>query len=75
MERTTNGVTANSTEAVEQLHDQLRTSLAALVTSEDWQQALEVAAPVPQLLVLQQPVIWAQAQTRGFMPPMAPART
>lgn len=59
---------SRSSEVVERLHDQLRASLAALVTSEDWQQALEVAARFHNYSFSNSQLIWAQAQARGFTP-------
>lgn len=69
MSSPSHGETASrSSEAVERLHDQLQASLAALVTSEDWQQALEVAARFHNYSFSNSQLIWAQAQMRGFTP-------
>lgn len=63
------GATASgSSEAVERLHDQLQASLGALVTSDEWQQALEVAARFHNYSFSNSQLIWAQAQERGFAP-------
>jgi DNA primase catalytic core len=69
MERTTDtGSPQRSTEAVERLHDQLEASLTALVTSEDWRRALEVAAKFHGYSFANTQLIWAQAQAGGFTP-------
>lgn len=60
--------TSRSSEAAEALHDQLQASLAALVTSDDWRQALEVAARFHNYSFSNSQLIWAQAQQRGFSP-------
>lgn len=60
--------TSGSSEAVERLHDQLQASLAALVTSDDWQHALDVAARFHHYSFSNSQLIWAQAQARGFSP-------
>ena len=56
------------TEALERLHGQLRESLHALVTSEDWQQALAVAARFHHYSFANTQLIWSQAVSRGFQP-------
>jgi len=56
------------TEAVERLHGQLRDSLHALVTSEDWHQALSVAARFHDYSFANTQLIWSQAVSRGFDP-------
>jgi DNA primase len=53
---------------VERLHGQLRDSLHALVTSEDWQQALAVAARFHDYSFANTQLIWSQAISRGFHP-------
>lgn len=68
MGRTSHGATPNSSEAVERLHDQLQASLAALVTSEDWQQALEVAARFHNYSFSNSQLIWTQTRARGLTP-------
>jgi DNA primase len=55
-------------EAVERLHQQLRVSLHALVTSEDWRQALAVAARFHDYSFANTRLIWSQAAARGFAP-------
>ena len=55
-------------EAVERLHKQLRESLDSLVTSEDWQQALAVAARFHDYSFANTQLIWSQATARGFTP-------
>ena len=55
-------------EAVERLHDQLQTSLRELVTSEDWQRALAVAARFHDYSFANSRLIWAQALARGITP-------
>jgi len=55
-------------EAVERLHGQLQESLHALVTSEDWQQALSVAAQFHDYSFANTQLIWSQAVSRGFHP-------
>jgi hypothetical protein len=56
------------TEAVERLHDQLQTSLRELVTSEDWQRALAVAARFHDYSFANSRLIWAQSLARGITP-------
>jgi len=53
---------------VERLHGQLRESLHALVTSEDWQQALAVAARFHDYSFANTQLVWSQAVSRGFHP-------
>lgn len=55
-------------EAVERLHQQLRESLHALVTSEDWRKALAVAARFHDYSFANTQLIWSQALARGFEP-------
>ena len=55
-------------EAVERLHEQLQESLRALVTSQDWQQALAVAARFHDYSFANTQLIWLQAAARGFRP-------
>jgi DNA primase catalytic core len=69
MQRTSNpGRPGWSSEAVEHLHEQLQASLTALVTSEDWKKALEVAARFHGYSFANTQLIWAQAQAMGFTP-------
>jgi DNA primase len=58
----------NRSETVERLHDQLQASLQELVTSEDWQQALAVAARFHNYSFSNTQLIRAQALARGFTP-------
>jgi antirestriction protein ArdC len=53
---------------VERLHQQLRESIHALVTSEDWRQALAVAARFHHYSFANTQLIWSQAEVRGLMP-------
>lgn len=53
---------------MERLHQQLRESLSALVTSEDWQRALAVAARFHDYSFANTQLIWSQALARGFEP-------
>ncbi|MDF1598137.1 MAG: ArdC-like ssDNA-binding domain-containing protein, partial [Acidimicrobiia bacterium] len=53
---------------MERLHDQLQTSLRELVTSEDWQRALAVAARFHDYSFANSRLIWSQAISRGFQP-------
>lgn len=53
---------------MERLHEQLQASLATLVTSEDWKEALEVAARFHGYSFANTQLIWAQAQASGFTP-------
>ena len=55
-------------DAIERLHEHLQESLRALVTSEDWRQALEVAARFHDYSFANTRLIWAQATARGFTP-------
>jgi DNA primase len=50
------------------LHEQLKESLRTLVSSEDWRQALEVAARFHNYSFANTRLIWAQAAARGFTP-------
>ncbi len=60
--------TTNHSDAVERLHAQLQDSLQELVTSEDWQQALAVAARFHDYSFSNTQLIWAQSLARGFTP-------
>lgn len=53
---------------VEQLHAELQDSLRGLVSSEDWQQALAVAARFHDYSFANTQLIWSQAMARGFEP-------
>ena len=55
-------------EPVERLHEQLRESLQVLVTSEDWRQALAVAARFHDYSFANTRLIWSAAAVRGFAP-------
>ncbi|MCH7584624.1 MAG: toprim domain-containing protein [Acidobacteria bacterium] len=55
-------------EPVERLHEQLRESLQVLVTSEDWRQALAVAARFHDYSFANTRLIWSEAAARGFAP-------
>ena len=55
-------------EAVERLYDQLQTSLRELVTSEDWQRTLAVAARFHDYSFANSRLIWAHSVSRGFQP-------
>jgi DNA primase len=61
-------VRGRGADAVERLHEQLQVSLRALVSSEDWRQALEVAARFHDYSFANTQLIWAQAKARGFTP-------
>ncbi|MDF1597700.1 MAG: toprim domain-containing protein [Acidimicrobiia bacterium] len=60
--------TTNRNDAVERLHEQLQDSLQELVTSEDWQRALAVAARFHDYSFANTRLIWAQSLARGFTP-------
>ena len=60
--------TTDRSDVVDHLHDQLRDSLAELVTSEDWQRALAVAARFHDYSFANTRLIWAQSLARGFTP-------
>jgi DNA primase catalytic core len=60
--------TSNRSDAVERLHEQLQDSLQELVTSEDWQRALAVAARFHDYSFANTRLIWAQSLARGFTP-------
>jgi DNA primase catalytic core len=60
--------TTNPSDTVERLHQQLQDSLQELVTSEDWQQALAVAARFHDYSFSNTQLIWAQSLARGFTP-------
>ena len=69
MEPPANGrVEGEQREAVERLHDKLRQSVAALVTSEDWQQALAAAVRFRHYSFANTQLIAAQAAVQGFTP-------
>jgi len=53
---------------VDLLHQQLQDSLQELVTSEDWQRALSVAARFHDYSFANTRLIWAQSAARGFTP-------
>ncbi len=53
---------------MEQLHEQLQDSLQELVTSEDWQRALAVAARFHDYSFANTQLIWAQSLAHGFTP-------
>ena len=55
-------------DAVDRLHQQLQDSLQELVTSEDWQRALSVAARFHDYSFANTRLIWAQSSARGFTP-------
>jgi len=55
-------------EAVERLHVQLHDSLQELISSEDWQRALAVAARFHDYSFANTRLIWAQSLVRGFTP-------
>ena len=60
--------TTSRTDAVERLHEQLQDSLRELVTSEDWQRALAVAARFHDYSFANTQLIWAQSLARGITP-------
>src|SRR3990172_10173746 len=60
--------TTNRSDAVERLHEQLQDSLQELVTSEDWQRALAVAARFHDYSFANSRLIWAQSLARGITP-------
>ncbi|MEX1044168.1 MAG: ArdC family protein [Acidimicrobiia bacterium] len=60
--------TTNRSDAVERLHEQLQDPLQELVTSEDWQRALAVAAHFHDYSFANTRLIWAQSLARGFTP-------
>lgn len=62
------GKATSPSDAVERLHAQLQDSLQELVTSEDWQQALAVAARFHDYSFSNTQLIWAQSLARGFTP-------
>ena len=55
-------------DTVDRLHQQLQDSLQELVTSEDWQRALSVAARFHDYSFANTRLIWAQSAARGFTP-------
>jgi len=55
-------------DAVERLHDQLQDSLRELVTTEDWQRALAVAARFHDYSFANTRLIWVQSLAHGFTP-------
>ena len=60
--------TTRRADTVERLHEQLQTSLQELVTSEDWQRALSVAARFHDYSFANTQLIWAQSHARGVTP-------
>ena len=60
--------TTSRSDAVERLHEQLQDSLQDLITSEDWQRALAVAAHFHDYSFANTQLIWAQSLARGFTP-------
>ncbi len=60
--------TTSRDDAVDRLHQQLQDSLQELVTSEDWQRALGVAARFHDYSFANTRLIWAQSLARGFTP-------
>jgi len=58
----------NRDDAVDRLHHQLQDSLHELVTSEDWQRALSVAARFHDYSFANTRLIWAQSIARGLTP-------
>ena len=62
------GKATSPSDAVERLHARLQDSLQELVTSEDWQQALAVAARFHDYSFSNTQLIWAQSLDRGFTP-------
>jgi DNA primase catalytic core len=60
--------TTNRSDTVERLHERLQDSLQELVTSEDWQRALAVAARFHDYSFANTRLIWAQSLARGFTP-------
>lgn len=53
---------------MDRLHQQLQDSLQELVTSQDWQRALTVAARFHDYSFANSRLIWAQSVARGFTP-------
>lgn len=53
---------------MDRLHEDLRRDLADMVTSEDWRQALAVAARFHDYSFSNTRLIWSQATERGFVP-------
>ena len=68
MESSESSVRGRSSDAVERLHERLQKSLRALVSSDDWRQALEVAARFHDYSFANTRLIWVQATARGFTP-------
>lgn len=64
----TNDPDNRSGDVVDHLHEDLRRDLAELVTSEDWREALTVAARFHDYSFSNTRLIWAQAAARGFVP-------
>lgn len=58
----------NGSGYVDRLHEDLRRDLAELVTSDDWREALAVAARFHDYSFSNTRLIWAQAVARGFVP-------
>jgi DNA primase len=61
-------VRGRGADAVDRLHEQLQVSIRALVSSEDWRHALEVAARFHDYSFANTQLIWAQAKAHGFTP-------
>lgn len=59
---------ANRQDAVDLLHQQLQDSLQELVTSQDWQEVLSVAARFHGYSFANTRLIWGQSIARGFTP-------
>ncbi len=60
--------TTSTRDTVERLHEQLKDALQTLVTSEDWQRALTVAARFHTYSFANTQLIWSQSMARGFTP-------
>ena len=60
--------TTSSRDTVELLHEQLNDALQTLVTSEDWQRALTVAARFHTYSFANTQLIWSQSMARGVTP-------
>ncbi len=58
----------SSRDMVERLHGQLKDALQTLVTSEDWQRALTVAARFHTYSFANTQLIWSQSMARGVTP-------
>lgn len=68
MESTDQTTDRSQSEVVEQLHDRLTESLTTLVSSEDWQRALAIAARFHDYSFANTQLISSQAAERGFTP-------